>query len=120
MTGKNIEDENNCRDTQKIRIVARWLTLIGGVLFGGTFIVGGAISMLNDPQLYRIALEHFPATIGLPSAALAALCLVSFLESSSGPIEFQGFGFVFNGASGPIILWVICFLSIASAIKLLW
>lgn len=82
--------------------------------------MGGAVSMLQDPEMYRLALNHFSATIGLPSAALAALCLVVFLEQTSGAIEFEGFGFKFKGASGPIVLWVFSFLAIAAAIKVLW
>ncbi|MFC5427950.1 hypothetical protein ACFPTO_03870 [Paraburkholderia denitrificans] len=103
-----------------IRRVAHWLVLVVGIIFGGTFFVGGAFSMMQDPALYRIALEHFPAAIGLPAAALAAMCIVVFLESSSGPIEFEGFGFHFKGASGPIILWVVVFLAITAAIKVLY
>jgi hypothetical protein len=76
--------------------------------------------MIIDPALFQIALNHFAATVGLPSAALAGLCIVIFLESASGPIEFEGLGFKFKGASGPIVLWVFCILAIAAAIKLLW
>ena len=94
--------------------------LIGGVVFGGAFVAGGAVSMLMNPAVFKIALDHFAATVGLPSAALVALCIVVFLESSTGPIEFDGLGFKFKGASGPIVLWAFCFLTIAGAIKLLW
>ncbi|AXW53397.1 hypothetical protein CJO92_12435 [Ralstonia solanacearum] len=76
--------------------------------------------MLTDSALYALALDHFAATVGLPAGALAALCIVVFLESSSGPIEFEGVGFRFKGASGPIVLWVLVFLSIAGAIKVLY
>jgi hypothetical protein len=90
-----------------IKTVAQWAALIGGGVFAGSFIVGGAASMLYDPELYRVALEHMPATIGLPSAALAALCIVIVLENTSGPIEFEGLGFRFKGASGPVVLWCL-------------
>lgn len=105
---------------QRIRGVAQWLALVGGAVFAGTFIIGGAASMMFDPHLYEVALQHVPATIGLPSAALAALCLVIVLENTSGPIEFEGLGFRFKGASGPLVLWCICFLVITAAIKAVW
>lgn len=89
-------------------------------MFGGAFIVGGAASILTNPAVFQVALDHFAATVGLPSAALAALCIVVFLESSTGPIEFEGMGFKFKGASGPIVLWAFCFLTMAGTIKLLW
>lgn len=104
----------------QIRRVAQWAALIGGSVFAGAFIIGGALSMLYNYELYQIALRHMPATIGLPSAALAALCLVIVLENTSGPIEFEGLGFKFKGASGPVVLWCLAFLSMAAAIKWLW
>lgn len=103
-----------------IRRVAQWAALLGGIFFAGTFVLGGAVTMLTDQALYSKALAQIPATIGLPSAALAALCLVMVLENTSGPIEFEGLGFKFKGASGPIILWCIVFLCMAAAIKLVW
>jgi hypothetical protein len=41
-------------------------------------------------------------------------------QRARGPIEFEAFGFKLRGASGPIVLWVFCFLSIAAAFQLLW
>jgi hypothetical protein len=120
-----MSDEANLNDSRPASAslasrVARWLVLTAGVIFFGAFVVGGSLSMLYNPAVFQVALDHFAATIGLPSAALAALCLVYFLEHTSGPIQFKGLGFEFKGASGPIVMWVICFLAIAGAIKLLW
>lgn len=120
---KMTEPQNSSAPVAKtplVRRVSHWLVLVGGIIFGGAFILGGAVSMLMNPAVFEVALAHFAATVGLPSAALSALCIVVFLESSSGPIEFEGLGFKFKGASGPIVLWVLCFLAIAAAIKLLW
>lgn len=104
----------------KVRSVAQWLVLMAGIVFGGAFILGGAVAILGDPSIYNVALDHFAATIGLPSAALAALWIVMFLESTTGRIEFEGLGFRFNGASGPIVLWVVCFLAIVAGIRIAW
>lgn len=68
-------------------------------------------------DLYK---KNFLVIIGLPLAAAISLFLVLILEYSKGPIEFNAFGFSFKGASGPLIMWVICFLAIAAAFKLLW
>ncbi len=80
-------------------------------------------SLLNflEPGLVReVVNNHFAAVVGLPMAALLAAFLVVGLRHSEGPIKFEGFGMKFEGASGQVILWVISFLSIAAAIKLLW
>lgn len=68
----------------------------------------------------KVIFEHFGATIGLPLAALTSLGLVLLLRFSAGPIEFEGFGFKFKGASGPLIFWILSFLAFTTAIKLLW
>jgi hypothetical protein len=68
----------------------------------------------------EIARKHVAATIGLPAASVAALLVVLLLEWNAGPIEYEGLGFRFRGASGPIVLWVLCFLAIVAGIRLLW
>lgn len=64
--------------------------------------------------------DHFAAVVGLPMAGILALWVVTILRSQTGPIEFEAMGFKLRGASGPVILWVVCFLAIALAIRLLW
>jgi hypothetical protein len=64
--------------------------------------------------------EHFAATIGLPMAALLAAFIVVAHRNPEGPVKFEGLGMKFVGASGQVSLWVVCFLSIAAAIRLLW
>jgi len=68
----------------------------------------------------ELALNHFPAVIGLPAAAAASFVVVLLLRNTEGPIEFEGLGFKFKGASGPVVLWVFVFLAIAAAIRMLW
>ena len=102
------------------RIVAI-LALVGVSLIGGVFVYFVARDIANaEPWMMEVFRAHPGAMLGLPTAALAALCIVLFLEAKSGRIEFEGFGFKFRGASGEIILWVICFSAITAAIKLLW
>jgi hypothetical protein len=85
-------------------------------------LIAGIVSMTrsHDAVFYSILVKHFPATIGLPISALAALVLVFVLEYAKGPIEFQGFGFKFKGAAAPIAFWMACFLVINLSIYSLW
>ena len=64
--------------------------------------------------------EHFAATIGLPVAGVGAFLLVQVLQISAGKIEFEAFGLKFRGASGPVVLWVVCFMAVALSVRLLW
>lgn len=74
----------------------------------------------TDPITLHIVTEHFPAVIGLPMAGIASFIVVVLLKHVHGPIEFEGLGFRFSGASGPVAMWIACFLAIVMSIKLLW
>ena len=107
---------------KSLKYIVNWLVLIfGGLYF--CFHVGFVIwhAAHNQDWLLEQVKGHYAAIIGLPFAAYAAVCLVLFLESRyDDPIEFKALGFEFKGASGPIVLWAISFIIIATCMKLLW
>ena len=78
------------------------------------------VSSAGDPDMRNLLLRHYPAVIGLPSAAGAALFVVLVLRAAAGPIEFEVLGLKFRGASGPVVLWIPCFLAIVVGILTLW
>lgn len=63
---------------------------------------------------------HYVFFVGLPFAGFIAYFVVGTLENVRGQIEFEALGMKFKGASGPIIMWVIVFLAIVIAIRLVW
>jgi hypothetical protein len=73
-----------------------------------------------DPVLTEIVSRNFAAIIGLPRAAMAAFVVVALFRQDERPLEFEGFGFKFRGASGEIVLWIACFGAITGAIYVLW
>ena len=76
---------------------------------------------LSKKQYTDLILGHFQALVGLPMAAIAAFVLVAFLRQRSGEgLEFKGLGFHFKGPSGEVVLWILCFITIVGAIKLVW
>jgi len=105
---------------ERLRKTAFWLAVLAVVVAAS--IMGFTIF----PVLYefttsrKILGEHLPAVVGVPAAASAAFVIVVFLRQTDGPIEFEGLGFKLKGAAGQILMWVICFLSIAGALKWLW
>ncbi len=105
---------------EKFRRIAIWMLLgmmaviLTAVFYA--FVRHGHVEQLWIP----VANQHFAAIVGLPLAALASLCIVLVLRISSGPIEFEAWGLKFKGAAAPIIFWVLCYLSIAASIKVLW
>jgi len=79
-----------------------------------------AVTLLSSGALSRIAEEHARAVVGVPWAGGAALIVVLVLRSSFGRIEFRLLGIEFKGASGPIVMWFLCFLGEIFSIQLLW
>src|SRR3954462_14604354 len=56
----------------------------------------------------------FAPIIGASFCATLAFTIVLFLETVSGPIQLKiREGTEFSGASGPIIMWCLCFMVIA-------
>jgi hypothetical protein len=93
------------------------MTAMAVVFLALLLVFGGDQFLATDRQ---IVLDRFPAVVGLPFAALFSLFLVMFLRQTTGPIEAKLLGFEFKGPSGQVVMWLVCFLGIAAAIKLLW
>lgn len=104
-----------------VKQIARWVAFFG-VSTASFFTLCAVIYIfINDIDLLKkLILSNPQAMIGLPISAVNAYCLVIFLEANSGPIELEGLGFKFRGASGPLILWIFVFLAMVAGIKILW
>ncbi len=115
--GTHMSEENKKERTLPQRLLPWALLLIvgGAAILFPIFIFGGINPVFID--LYK---KNFIVIIGLPFAALASLFIVVFLEQSQGPIEFKGLGFEFKGASGPVVLWVLCYLAFVISFSVLW
>lgn len=109
---------NNDREEEhrrKMFFITSWASIVFAAIVLVFLVLWASVIGPGDP----IITNHFTVVIGLPMAAVGAFILVSVLRQQHGPVEFEGLGFKLKGGSGPIILWVICFLAIAGAIKLL-
>jgi hypothetical protein len=105
--------------------VASWIAIIGTSILGGYFfgflIYESAVGPASATNWFTRVLEaQFAACIGVPLSAISAACIVLLLKATTGPIEFEALGFKFRGASGPIVLWIFCFLAIIAGMKMLW
>jgi hypothetical protein len=102
-----------------LRIATSWVAIVITVLFGGAFLYG-LIQIGMRGYFDDVFLRHIATLVGLPSAAMAALGLVILLRTVAGQISVKFLGMEFKGASGPIIMWILCFLAITFAIKYTW
>lgn len=76
---------------------------------------------LPPETLREMGKAHGRVLLGLPSAAMMSLTIISLLRVTSGPIEFEApFGFKFKGASGPVVLWIFTFLACVTGVVALW
>lgn len=104
------------------RKIFGWVVLIATTawgLFAGTFLA--CHSLQPNSWLLAMIQNHFAALMCVPMAALMAMCVVILLRYAAGPIKLKlPAGFELEGAAGPVVLWVVCFLAIVTAIKLVW
>ena len=104
----------------RFRKVAIWVLLGLMVVICSSVFFAFVAYGKTDELWIPIAKNHFAAVVGLPTAALASLCIVLILRISSGPVEFEAWGLKFKGAAAPIVFWILCFLTIAVCIRMLW
>jgi len=74
----------------------------------------------RNAMLTNLINGHFPAIVGLPSVALMSFCVVWVMRAAEGYLELELWGLKLRGAAGPILLWIIAFLAMAFALKILW
>jgi hypothetical protein len=105
----------------KIKELSSWVFVGGAALLSIATLGAIAIMGIRRKEYYRISIKHFPTVIGLPMAAITSLFIVLVCDVIAGDkIKFKVWGLEFEGGSGQVILWVVVFLAIATAIKLLW
>ncbi len=108
-----------------LRMLTKWITLTGTMVlaaYGFAFIILQTINP-TDPGsnwIVDVLHRHYAAVLGVPMCSVAAICIVLVLEQAAGPIEFELLGFKLRGASGPVVLWVLVFLAMALAMRVLW
>ena len=74
-----------------------------------------------DEKFIDLLLTQPASTMGVPISALIALVVVVLLlRTVQGPIEIEILVLKFKGASGPIIMWVLCFSVLVWGIGHVW
>jgi len=121
-----MEREHRAEESEgRFRRWITWTAVVGTAAWAGyffTFLVYQSLFGKASPDNWflRMVQQHPAATIGIGISAISAFCLVAVLEVTRGSIEFEVLGFKFRGASGPVILWVFCFLAMVFGLWLLW
>src|ERR1700736_633800 len=82
---------------------------------------GGLLTLLitqwNNPAIRQIVTEQIRVFVLLPAAGLFSIVIVALFQATSGNIKFEILTVKFEGAAGPIVMWIFCFLSILLGIQ---
>jgi hypothetical protein len=98
------------------KIIVTWVLALV-VPVAAAIVLAGFLTLIPSGFLLDIVKGHFAAIVGLPVSAVFSVFLVVVLQQTSGVVKFEGLGFKFEGTSGQVVLWVLCFLAIAVAIR---
>lgn len=104
-----------------ISFVALWMVILF-VAIG--FILGIIVWIANFRAPWQIEMlkEHYAAIVGLPAAAAGSFVVIilahqfsdqKLVKISMGTVDIEG-------PAGPALLWVVCFLAMAFAIRIVW
>ena len=108
--------------TELAKAITVWSSLIGSIFFWGGFLVFSIYDLFSEDKgwIYPLLQDKPQVALFIPLAALASFCNVLILKITDGPIEFEAFTIKFSGAAGPMIMWVMSFLSLCFGITMLW
>jgi hypothetical protein len=105
-------------------VVIGVLLLVAGLLVYAAFLIKAF--WLGDTEKRKTLDQNLSANVGIPGSAFAAFGVVVVLylafppeKLPSGEIKISAFDLSFTGPSGPVLLWVVCFLSFIAALKVL-
>src|SRR6266542_856688 len=104
---------NPMPDDGDVELPPRWVRISVVLLLIIVLLVTPLILLFilySSGDLVTIVKDHAEAMVGIPWAGGAAFIVVLVLRTSFGPINFKVLGTEFKGASGPIVMWVLCFL----------
>jgi hypothetical protein len=105
--------------SERLRRIMEWSIVLAGLGFIGWFGREIFLGPLRE-VVFGMAHLHYATVIGISCSGLGALFIVLLLRNVAGAIQFNAFGLEFKGASGPIIMWVLCFWALTFAMIKTW
>jgi hypothetical protein len=78
------------------------------------------VTQWNNNDIRTIVTKQMKVFVLFPAGGLFALLIVALFQQAAGPITLETGGLKFQGASGPIIFWLLCMLLIIYGINKLW
>ena len=117
-------------NNQKGKRIIKLLASIGAILATGLwsffffgFLIVSTIwpETIKESWFLELVRKRPGGTVGIAIAALSAFTIVWVLDIfSTEPIKIELWVLKFEGAAGPVILWILCFLAIVYGADVLW
>jgi len=101
-------------------MILKWVSVIFFVFMVIIVSIFSVDALLDIPGIESSDYPRAVAIAYVTFSASLALMLVLLLNYTLGPIEFKGLGFSFKGASGPVVLWVLCFLATIAGLSVIY
>src|SRR5713101_814324 len=124
--GTDAKTQSSRAAHDRLKNWATWGVVIGTaawVTFGFSLIVVSALIPTAVPEswLLQMIRGHPGGTMGVSVCTISAFSVVAVLDVlSRDPIEIRFFQFELKGAAGPMVLWVLCFLTMVAGFQILW
>ena len=100
----------------------RLFLAVGALLLAGLFslLFGLLCDLVFGHEIWTaFVLDNFSLIVGLPMAAgLAFGVVIAFQQTTEGPLSMRFGPLELSGPTGPILLWVVCYLASVLAITL--
>lgn len=117
-------------NNQNGKRIIKLLASIGAILATGLwsffffgFLIVSTIwpETIKESWFLELVRKRPGGTVGVAIAALSAFTIVWVLDIfSAEPIKIELWVLKFEGAAGPVILWILCFLAIVYGGDVLW
>jgi len=101
------------------------IILVGLFLYGLSLFAAFVLNVSALSSFKTIISSNLGRNVGLPASAVGSFCIVIVFWGLFPPVKTQEgialelFGLGFTGPTGPVTLWVACFLSFVFSIKIL-
>jgi hypothetical protein len=83
-------DEISYLSEKRFRAIAGWLVFLGTGAFSTMFLAFIVYHSWGPSSwITEVVKQHFAATVGLPLAAIASICVVLFFKYATGPISLR-------------------------------
>jgi len=101
------------------------IVLMGLLIYGFSIFAAFVLNVKALASFKAMISENLGRNIGLPASAVGAFCIVIIFWGLFPPnhaqegMSLELFGLGFTGPTGPITLWIACYLAFVFSIKML-